>query len=333
MKRRAFVIGFAATSSLKTVALSGAVFGKNQNNEVGMFHTIKQIDAGVLNVGYYEGGSHASPSVILLHGFPYDVQSYRDVAPELVRQGFRVIVPHLRGHGTTAFLNPATPRSGQQGAIGDDLIHLLDALSIDRAIFAGYDWGGRAACVAAALWPERCMGLVSVNGYLIQNISKAAEPLSAKTERGYWYQFYFQTERGRRGLERNRAEIANIMWRENSPTWRFDKGTFERSANSFHNPDYVDVVIHSYRHRLGGAPGYDLYKDIETRLEQQPAITVPAVTLDGGADGVVAATDGTASAAKFLAKRVHHVVPGVGHNLPQEAPEDFVDAILEVTSL
>ncbi|MCS4243077.1 pimeloyl-ACP methyl ester carboxylesterase [Rhizobium sp. BIGb0125] len=333
MKRRAFVIGFAAISSLKTSALSGEVFGKTQNNEVEMFDVIKQIDAGVLNVGYYEGGAQASPTVVLLHGFPYDVQSYREVAPELVRQGYRVIVPHLRGHGTTSFLDTSTPRSGQQAAIGADLIHLLDALSIDRAIFAGYDWGGRAACVAAALWPERCSGLVSVNGYLIQNISKAIEPLSAKVERGYWYQFYFQTERGRRGLERNRAEIANIMWRENSPTWRFTNETFERSATSFNNADYVDVVIHSYRHRLGGAAGYELYEDIEVRLAKQPPITVPTVTLDGGADGVVAATDGTASAAKFLAKRVHHVVPGVGHNLPQEAPEDFVDAVLEVAAL
>ncbi|WP_245292844.1 alpha/beta fold hydrolase [Pararhizobium arenae] len=298
-----------------------------------MFDTAKQINAGVLDVGYYEGGAENGQAVVLLHGFPYDVQSYREVAPELVRRGYRVIVPHLRGHGTTTFLDPATPRSGQQAAIGQDLVHLLDALSIERAIFAGYDWGGRAACVGAALWPERCSGLVSVNSYLIQDIAKSSEPASAKVERGYWYQFYFQTERGRRGLSRNRADIAKIMWRDNSPTWDFDDETFVRSATSFENPDYVDVVIHSYRHRLGGADGFPEYVGHEDKLAKQPVISVPAVTLDGGADGVVAATDGKASASKFSAKRVHRVIPNVGHNLPQEAPSAFVDAILEVSSL
>jgi pimeloyl-ACP methyl ester carboxylesterase len=298
-----------------------------------MFERAKQVKAGVLDIGYYEAGRSDAPPVILLHGFPYDVHSYIDVAPALAERGHRVIVPHLRGHGSTAFLDRSTPRSGQQAAIGQDLIDLLDALSIEKAVFAGYDWGGRAACVGAALWPERCVGLVSVNSYLIQNIAKADEPAPPRVERGFWYQFYLQTERGRRGFELNRSEIAKIMWRDNSPTWHFNDETFAKSASSFDNSDYVDVVVHSYRHRLGGAAGYPAYAETESKLARLPAIGVPTITLDGDSDGVVPATDGSSSAAKFSGKRVHRVIPGVGHNLPQEAPSAFVDAVLEVGRL
>jgi pimeloyl-ACP methyl ester carboxylesterase len=249
-----------------------------------------------------------------------------------VARGCHVSVSHLRGHGTTRFLDSATPRSGQQASIGADVIALMDALKLPRAVVAGYDWGGRAACVAAALWPERCTGLVSVNSYLIQDIAKAALPLPAKIESGLWYQYYFQTERGRAGLTANRRDIARILWTRNSPTWHFDDATFDRSADAFDNPDYVDVVIHSYRHRLGLAAGYPPYEDLEKRLAAQPAITVPTITLDGDADGVVPATDGTSTAAKFAGERQHRVIPNVGHNLPQEDPTAFAAAVWELAS-
>jgi pimeloyl-ACP methyl ester carboxylesterase len=294
---------------------------------------VKQIRAGQLDVGYYEFGPHNGPTALLLHGFPYDVHSYVEVAPMLAARGARVIVPYLRGHGSTRFLEKAEPRAGQQGAIGADVIDLMDALDLPKAVLAGYDWGGRAACVAAALWPERCTGLVSVNSYLIQDIAKAQAPLSPRVEWGLWYQFYFQTERGRAGLAANRQDIARILWKNNSPDWAFDDATFERSAAAFDNPDYVDVVIHSYRHRLGSAAGFPRYAAIERRLAEQPAIRVPSITLDGAADGVVPATDGTASAAHFSGPRSHRIVPGVGHNLPQEAPGPFAAAVWELLSV
>jgi pimeloyl-ACP methyl ester carboxylesterase len=302
-----------------------------KGSELG-FAPIKQIKAGVLNIGYYETGPSDGQVVLLLHGYPYDIHSYVDVAPMLAARGFRVIVPYLRGHGSTRFLDSGTSRSGQQAAIGVDVIALMDALHLDRAVLAGYDWGGRAACVAAALWPGRCTGLVSVNSYLIQDIAKAALPLPAKIESGLWYQFYFQTERGRAGLTANRRDIARILWTRNSPTWHFDEAIFDRSAAAFDNPDYVDVVIHSYRHRLGLAAGYPQYEDLEKRLAAQPAIAVPTITLDGDADGVVPATDGKATAAKFAGERQHRVIPNVGHNLPQENPKVFADAVWELAS-
>jgi pimeloyl-ACP methyl ester carboxylesterase len=293
---------------------------------------IRQIQTSVLDIGYYELGPSDGPPVLLLHGFPYDIHSFVDVAPLLGARGCRVVVPHLRGHGTTHFLDGATPRSGQQAAIGADVIALMDALKIRRAVLAGYDWGGRAACVVAALWPERCAGLVSVNSYLIQDIAKAGVPLPAKIESGLWYQYYFQTERGRAGLSANRRDIAKILWTRNSPTWHFDDATFERSATAFDNPDYVDVVVHSYRHRLGLAAGYPAYSALEAQLAAQPVISVPTITLDGAADGVVPATDGAATAAKFTGVRQHRVVPNVGHNLPQEDPTAFAAAVWELAS-
>jgi pimeloyl-ACP methyl ester carboxylesterase len=267
---------------------------------------------------------------MLLHGFPYDIHSYVDVAPQLAAKGCRVVVPYLRGYGPTRFRDSATPRSGEQAAMGADLMALMDALHIERAVFAGYDWGGRAACVAAALWPERCIGLVSVNGYLIQDIAKAMVPAKPEREVALWYQYYFQLERGRAGLAADRRGIARILWEQWSPNWAFDDANFERTAVAHDNPDYVDVVIHSYRHRFGLADGDPRYADIQRQLAALPVIMVPAITLDGDGDGVAPATDGTAQAAKFAGRRTHHVVPGAGHNLPQEEPEAFAAAVMEL---
>jgi pimeloyl-ACP methyl ester carboxylesterase len=291
---------------------------------------LHHVDAGVLTIAHYEAGPAEGPPVVLLHGFPYDIHSYVDVAPMLAARGCRVIVPYLRGYGQTRFRDAATPRSGEQAAIGADLIALMDALSIPRAVFAGYDWGGRAACVGAALWPERCNGLVSVNGYLIQDIASALQPGPVAREVGYWYQWYFQIERGRAGLAANRREIARVLWEQWSPNWRFDEETFERTVLAHDNPDYVDVAIHSYRHRYGLADGDPCYADIERRLAAQPVITVPAITFDGDGDGVFKATDGSAQAAKFSDRRAHRVIPRAGHNLPQEEPEVFANAVLEL---
>jgi pimeloyl-ACP methyl ester carboxylesterase len=291
---------------------------------------LRHINAGVLNIAYYEDGLADGPVVMLMHGFPYDIHSFVDVAPQLAASGCRVIVPYVRGYGPTRFLDAATPRSGEQAAVGADLIALMDALDIKRAVVAGYDWGGRAACVVAALWPERCIGLVSVNSYLIQNIAKAMVPAKAQFEAAYWYQYYFQIERGRAGLAANRREIAKLLWRQWSPNWRFDEACFERTAIAHDNPDYVDVVIHSYRHRYGLADGDPRYADLQRRLAALPVISVPTITLDGDADGVAPATDGSASAAKFTGGRSHRVIPGAGHNLPQEEPEAFVAAVMEL---
>jgi pimeloyl-ACP methyl ester carboxylesterase len=291
---------------------------------------LRQIDAGALSIAYYETGPANGPAVLLLHGFPYDIHSYVDVAPMLAGQGCRVIAPYLRGYGPTRFRDAATPRSGEQAAIGADLMALMDALAIKRAVVAGYDWGGRAACIAAAVWPDRCIGLVSVNSYLIQNIARAMVPAKPEHEVPLWYQYYFQLERGQAGLAANRREIAKILWKQWSPNWRFDAAAFERTIMAHDNPDYVDVVIHSYRHRFGLAEGDPQYADLQRRLAELPVITVPTITLDGDADGVVPATDGTASAAKFTGRRTHHVIPHAGHNLPQEEPEAFVAAVMEL---
>lgn len=340
--RRKFTGSVAATLAMAGVAAGAALLDTSAGaatqdtapaRGVGKasFEQLKQIHAGQLDVGYFELGPANGPAVLLLHGFPYDVHSYVEVAPLLAARGCHVIVPYLRGHGTTRFLNNDEPRSGQQGAIGADVIALLDALKLPRATLAGYDWGGRAACVAAALWPERCNGLVSVNSYLIQDIAHADLPLPAKVEWGLWYQHYFQTDRGRAGLRANRRDLAHILWKNNSPTWAFDDTTFERSAAAFDNPDYVDVVIHSYRHRMGLADGFPRYAEIERRLAALPVIDVPTITLDGDADGVVPATDGKSSAAHFT-HRQHRIVRGAGHNLPQEAPDAFADAVWELAS-
>jgi pimeloyl-ACP methyl ester carboxylesterase len=291
---------------------------------------LRHVDAGVLDIGYYEAGPADGPVVMLLHGFPYDIHSYVDVAPMLAAQGCRAIVPYLRGYGPTRFRDKATPRSGEQAALGADLIALIDALGIQRAVFAGYDWGGRAACVGAALWQGRCAGLVSLNSYNIQDIARAMVPASAEREVALWYQYYFQLERGRAGLAAHRREIARILWRQWSPNWAFDDATFDRTAAAFDNPDYVDIVIHSYRHRYGLAEGDPQYAEVQRRLAAQPAITVPTITLDGTGDGVIPANDGSAAATKFTGPRSHRIIPRAGHNLPQEEPEAFAAAVMEL---
>ncbi|MGH6612548.1 alpha/beta fold hydrolase [Sphingomonas sp.] len=296
------------------------------------FGPLKQIDAGELNIGYIETGPAKGPAVILLHGWPYDIHSFVDVAPLLAAQGYRVIVPHLRGHGTTRFRSAGTFRNGQQAVVALDIIALMDALKIEKAILAGYDWGARTADIIAALWPERCRAIVSVNGYLINNLERNKLPLPPKAEWGWWYQYYFATDRGRAGLEANRHDFAKLIWRFNSPTWMFDDATFDRTAASFDNPDYVAIVIHNYRWRLSLAAGDPRHDAIEQRLAAGPVIGVPAITLDGDSDGVAPATDGTGYAAKFTGKRTHRIIKGVGHNVPQEAPRAFADAVMEVAA-
>lgn len=291
---------------------------------------IRHIDAGALNVAYVERGEPDGWPVVLLHGFPYDAHAYDEVAVLLAEAGARVVVPFLRGYGPTRFASEATPRSGQQAALGADLRALLAALGLPSALLGGYDWGGRAACIAAALWPERVDGLVSVNGYAIQDIAAAGMPLSPEAEHRYWYQYYFHGERGRLGLSRNRRALCHLLWRLWSPTWRFDGATFERTAQAFDNPDFVEVVIHSYRHRFGLCAGDPALDEIERALAAQPAITVPAITLDGSDDGVVPAQQTAHGAAHFTGWHEHRVIAGAGHDLPQEAPRAFADAVLEL---
>ncbi|KAF1057444.1 alpha/beta hydrolase [Variovorax sp.] len=291
---------------------------------------LRRIEAGVLEVAYHESGPADGPPVLLMHGFPYDIHTYAEVAPLLAAEGCRTIVPYMRGYGGTRFLSKDTPRSGEQAAFGADLLALLDALKIERAVLAGYDWGGRAACVVAALWPERCAGLVSLNSYNIQNIAKAMEPDTPENEHSLWYQYYFHSERGRAGLQKDRKAIARLLWKLWSPTWRFDDATFERSAAAFDHPDFVEVVIHSYRHRFGLVAGDPAYANIDRQLAAQPVIRVPAITFDGIDDGVRPPAEAAAHAPRFSGPRSHRLVPGVGHNLPQEAPRAFADAVLEL---
>jgi pimeloyl-ACP methyl ester carboxylesterase len=295
------------------------------------FGPVKQIKAGLLNVGYVEVGPAGGQPVILLHGWPYDIHSYAEAAQLLGAAGMRVIVPHLRGHGGTAFLSPDTVRNGQQAVVALDIVALMDALKIDKAIIGGFDWGARTANIIAALWPERCAGMVSVNGYLINNRERNLQPLPPNAEYGWWYQYYFATERGKRGYTANRADFNRLMWRLVSPKWAFDDATYLRSAASFDNPDYVDVVIHNYRWRLGIEPGEAKYDQLEARLALGPVITVPTITLDGDSDGVAPASDGTAYAAMFTGKRSHRIIKGAGHNLPQEAPREFAQAVIDVS--
>jgi pimeloyl-ACP methyl ester carboxylesterase len=293
----------------------------------------RSVDTPSLRIAYVELGPPGGVPVLLLHGFPYDVHSYAEVAPLLADRGYRVLVPYLRGHGPTRFASAGSARTGQQAALGRDVIEFMDALGIDRGILAGYDWGGRAACVAAALWPDRVLGIVSVNGYLIQDIAHAITPLRPELEAGFWYFFYFLTDRGRAGLAADRRGIAEVIWRRNSPEWHFTSETLDTVGAAFDNPDYVDVVIHSYRHRLGAVEGAPEYETWERALAALPPIPVPAVTLDGTADGNFPATDGASAAPHFTGLRVHHQVARAGHNLPAEVPAAFAEAVLDVHEL
>src|SRR6476661_7360750 len=294
------------------------------------FGALKQINAGVLSVGYAEAGPSRGPAVILLHGWPYDIHSFADVTPVLASRGYRVIVPYLRGYGTTRFLSDASPRNGQQAALGVDTIALMDALGIGQAIIGGFDWGARSADVVAALWPDRCKALVSVSGYLIGSQAANAAPLPPVAEYAWWYQFYFATDRGRAGYAANRREFNRLIWRLASPRWAFDDAAFDRSAAAFDNPDHVDVVISNYRWRLALADGEPQFDDLERRLADGPAIAVPTITLEGDANGAPHPEPDT-YAARFTGKYAHRTVTGgVGHNLPQEAPQAFTDAIVEV---
>ncbi|WP_171615562.1 alpha/beta fold hydrolase [Roseicella sp. DB1501] len=291
---------------------------------------LRTVRTPTLEIAYEEHGPPEGTPVVLLHGFPYAPRGYDAAVPLLVAAGRRVIVPYLRGYGPTRFLAAETPRSGQQAALGKDLLDLLDALSIPQAVLAGYDWGGRAACIVAALWPARCAGLVSCTGYNIQDIAASVHPATPEQEHRYWYQYYFHTERGRAGLQANRAGIARLLWRLWSPEWQFDEATFAASAAAFDNPDFVDVVIQSYRHRFGYAPGDPSLEPLEVALAARPPIIVPTIAPHGGADGVGPAADSAGHAHFFSGPYERRVLPRIGHNLPQEAPADFVRCILDL---
>ena len=297
------------------------------------FAPLKQIDAGVLNVSYAEAGSANGPAVVLLHGWPYDIYSYVDVAPLLASAGYRVIIPYARGYGSTRFLSSAAVRNGQPGALARDVIDLMDALKIQKATLGGYDWGGRSADVVAALWPERCKALVSVSGYLITNQQAGRAPLPPPAEYQWWYQYYFATDRGQAGYDKYRHDFARLIWQLASPKWNFDAATFDRSAAAFDNPDHVAIVIHNYRWRLGLAKGEPQYDDFEKRLATSPVISVPAITLEGDANGAPHPEPGS-YAKKFSGKYEHRTISGgVGHNLPQEAPQAFAQAVVDVDHL
>ncbi|HKG62297.1 MAG TPA: alpha/beta hydrolase [Pyrinomonadaceae bacterium] len=314
----------AATNQARTV-----VSNLPANNSFG---PVKQIDAGLLNVGYVEAGPANGRPVILLHGWPYDIYSFVDVAPLLAAKGYRVIIPYLRGYGTTSFLSKDTLRNGQQSVIGVDIINLMDALKIERAVLGGFDWGARTVNIIAALWPERTKALVSVSGYLIGSQAANRMPLPPQAELDWWYQYYFATERGRAGYAKYTRDFNKLIWQLASPKWKFDDATFDRSASSFDNPDHVQIVIHNYRWRLGLAEGERQYDDFERRLAQAPVISAPTITLEGDANGAPH-PDAAVYAKKFSGKYEHRIINGgVGHNLPQEAPQAFAKAIIDVDS-
>lgn len=294
------------------------------------FASMKQIDAGLLNVGYAEAGPVDGPAVVLLHGWPYDIHSYVDVAPLLATAGYRVIVPYLRGYGTTRFLSDKTSRNGQQSVLAVDIVALMDALKIEKAVIGGFDWGARTAAIIAALWPQRCKALVSVSGYLIGSLKANQQPLPPKAELAWWYQFYFATERGRLGYEKYTHDFAKLIWQLASPKWPFDDATFDRSAVALDNPDHVAIAIHNYRWRLSLAPGEAKYDDLEDKLFEGPVIAVPTITMEGDANGAPHPSPDS-YAKKFSGKYAHRLITGgIGHNLPQEAPQEFAQAIVDV---
>jgi len=320
-------LGLNATAEAQTVAQNGSVKAGGNTS----FASLKQINAGLLNVGYAEAGPADGKPVILLHGWPYDIHAFVDVAPILASAGYRVIIPHVRGYGTTTFLSDATFRNGQPSALAADTIALMDALKIDKATLAGFDWGGRTADIVAALWPERCTALVAVSGYLIGSQESGKMPLPPQAELQWWYQFYFATERGREGYEKYRREFSKLIWKLASPKWNFDDATFERSAKAFDNPDHVAIVIHNYRWRLGLAQGETKYDDLEAKLAKAPVIGVPTITMEGDANGAPH-PEPSAYAKMFSGKYSHRTITGgIGHNLPQEAPQAFAEAVIDVT--
>ncbi|HIV72240.1 MAG TPA: alpha/beta hydrolase [Candidatus Aquabacterium excrementipullorum] len=329
LKSTALGLGAVAQFSLGTTAQAAP--DASDSPALATFGRIRQIDAGLLNVGYAELGPAEGPAVILLHGWPYDIHSFIEVAPLLASAGYRVIVPHLRGHGSTRFLSPGTFRNGQQAAVALDIIAMLDALKIRKAVFAGFDWGARTADIIAALWPERCEALVSVSGYLIGSREANKAPLPPAAEFSWWYQFYFATERGRAGYEKYRREFARLIWQTASPKWAFDDATFERSATSLDNPDHVDIVIHNYRWRQGLAEGEAVYDDLERRLATGPRITVRSIVLEGDANGAPHVVGDAPFRQKFAGPYQYRLVTGgIGHNLPQEAPQAFTQAVIDV---
>jgi pimeloyl-ACP methyl ester carboxylesterase len=345
MDRRTFgkALGAGATASVLGLSLSAGASAATGGLSAGKpasppgpsagntsFPPLKQVKAGALNIGYAEVGPAHGPAVLLLHGAPYDIHSYVEVAPLLAAQGYRVIVPYLRGYGTTTFLSPGTFRNAQQAVFALDIIALMDALHIEKALLAGYDWGARTADIIAALWPHRCKALVSVTGYQIINREKNKLPLPPATERHLWFMFYFATERGVLGLQENRNDLAKLIWHDVSPTWNFDDATFDRTAAAFLNPDYVSIVIHNYRWRLGLAEGDPRYDKIEQRLAASPAIAVPTITLDPASDPFTPPGDGASYRAKFTGPYAHRTLQGIGHNLPHQAPEAFAQAVLDV---
>ncbi|RWA67140.1 alpha/beta hydrolase [Mesorhizobium sp.] len=337
-RRRLFGIAAATLAAAQLGAISGASAQGGDPEDIASgsikprtsFASLKQIDAGLLKVGYAEDGPSDGPPVILLHGWPYDIYSYADVVPLLADAGYRVIVPYLRGYGTTRFLSDATVRNGQQAALAVDLIAMMDGLGIQKAVVAGYDWGARTANIVAALWPERCKAMVSVSGYLIGSQAANMAPLPPQAELQWWYQFYFATERGRAGYAKNTADFAKLIWRLASPQWKFDDATFALSAAAFANPDHVDIVIHNYRWRLGLAAGEPKYDDLEKQLATSPMIGVPTITMEGDANGAPHPDPGV-YAKRFSGKYEHRLITGgIGHNLPQEAPQAFAQAIIDV---
>ncbi|MGF6373145.1 pimeloyl-ACP methyl ester carboxylesterase [Paraburkholderia sp. RAU6.4a] len=340
-RRRRFLGTAVAGISLLELGLSGLAHAQSADAagnakagaRVASFENIRSINAGTLNVSYAEAGPQNGSVVILLHGWPYDIYSFAEVTPLLTAAGYRVIVPYLRGYGGTRFLSADTPRNGQQAVVAVDIINLMDALKIDKAVLGGFDWGARTVNIVAALWPQRVKAMVSVSGYLIGSQDANRAPLPPKAELAWWYQFYFATERGRAGYEANRHDFNKLIWHTASPKWNFDDATFERSAESFNNPDHVAVVIHNYRWRLGLAQGEPQYDELEKRLASGPTIAVPTITLEGDANGA-AHPEPAAYAKKFTGKYQHrNISGGIGHNLPQEAPKAFADAILDVTRL
>src|SRR5450432_122025 len=338
--RRSFLGVAAATTAAAQFGMIGSALAQSSTTAKRLpdvrpgahtsFGPLKQIKAGVLNVGYAEAGPANGPVVILLHGWPYDIYSFVDVAPMLASAGFRVIVPYVRGYGTTRFLSSGTFRNGQPSAVALDLIALMDALKIEKATLAGFDWGARTANIVAALWPERCKAMVSVSGYLIGSQESGKMPLPPKAELEWWYQFYFATERGRAGYDKYRRDFSRLIWQLASPKWNFDDATFDRSAASFDNPDHVAIVIHNYRWRLGLAEGEPKYGDLDKRLAAAPVITVPTITLEGDANGAPHPEPG--SYAKMFSGKYSHrtITGGIGHNLPQEAPQAFAEAVIDV---